>query len=258
MIKDKNQQTYRDPSIVGYYAQLTALQPAEKTILTLLQERLSTMKMLDLGVGAGRTTKYFAPLVGEYIGVDYSAEMIAACRQKFPHLVWQVADARNLEQFADNYFDFILFSFNGIDYISPADRFLVLEEISRIGKTGGYFCFSSHNLQGIIPEFDWKKKISLNPFSSYVNLVIWAILRACNPSLSYEQLLTADYAIIRDEPHNFRLQNYYATPKEQLRQLGSYFQEIKIYSWKTGQEIKSEQELNTNLDHWLYYLCVIP
>jgi len=73
MIKDKNQQTYRDPSIVGYYAQLTALQPAEKTILTLLQERLSTMKMLDLGVGAGRTTKYFAPLVGEYIGVDYSA-----------------------------------------------------------------------------------------------------------------------------------------------------------------------------------------
>jgi len=56
--------------------------------------------------------------VGEYIGVDYSAEMIAACCQKFPDLVWQVADARNLEQFADNYFDFILFSFNGIDYIS--------------------------------------------------------------------------------------------------------------------------------------------
>ncbi|MCU7245545.1 MAG: class I SAM-dependent methyltransferase, partial [Microcystis aeruginosa WS75] len=27
MIKDKNQQTYRDPSIVSYYAQLTALQP---------------------------------------------------------------------------------------------------------------------------------------------------------------------------------------------------------------------------------------
>ncbi|ELP52058.1 methyltransferase type 11 domain protein [Microcystis aeruginosa TAIHU98] len=65
-----------------------------------------------------------------------------------------MADARNLEQFADNYFDFILFSFNDIDYISHADRFLVLEEISRIGKAGGYFCFSSHNLQGIIPEFD--------------------------------------------------------------------------------------------------------
>ncbi|GBD51465.1 hypothetical protein BGM30_05580 [Microcystis aeruginosa NIES-298] len=37
-----------------------------------------------------------------------------------------MADARNLEQFADNYFDFILFSFNDIDYISHADRFLVL------------------------------------------------------------------------------------------------------------------------------------
>jgi ubiquinone/menaquinone biosynthesis C-methylase UbiE len=258
MIKDKNQQTYTDPSIVRYYAQLSALQPAERTILTLLQKRLSKMKMLDLGVGAGRTTNYFAPLVGEYIGVDYSSEMIATCRQRFPHLLWQVADARNLGQFADNSFDFILFSFNGIDYISPADRFLVLEEISRVGKAGGYFCFSSHNLQGIIPEFDWRKKISFNPFGSYVNLLMWAILRACNRSLSYQKLLTADYAIIRDEPHNFRLQNYYARPKEQLRQLAPYFRDIKIYSWKTGQEIESESELNANLDHWLYYLCGIP
>ena len=80
MITDTNQQTYTDRSIVRYYARLTALQPAERTILTLLQKRLSKMKMLDLGVGAGRTTNYFAPLVAEYIGVDYSAEMIAACR----------------------------------------------------------------------------------------------------------------------------------------------------------------------------------
>jgi SAM-dependent methyltransferase len=257
MITNTNQQTYTDPSIVRYYAQLTALQPAEKTILSLLQERLSEMKMLDLGVGAGRTTKYFAPLVAEYTGIDYSPAMITACRQKFPHLLWQVGDARNLEQFEDNYFDFILFSFNGIDYITHDDRSLVLQEIKRVGKAGAYFCFSSHNLQGIIPEFDWKKKISFNPFSSYVNLLMWAILRSCNRSLTYDKILTADYAIIRDEPHNFRLQTYYARPQEQLRQLEPYFQNIKIFSWQTGQEIKSEGELNANLEQWLYYLCIM-
>jgi ubiquinone/menaquinone biosynthesis C-methylase UbiE len=257
MIKDKNQETYTDPGIVRYYAQLTALQPAERTILTLLQGHLSTMKMLDLGVGAGRTTKYFAPLVAEYIGVDYSSEMIAACRQKFPHLVWQVADARNLQQFEDNYFDFILFSFNGIDYIPHDDRILVLQEISRIGKAGSYFGFSSHNLQGIAPEFNWKTKISFNPLSTYVNLIMWAILRSYNRSLTYDKILTSDYALIRDEPHNFRLQTYYATPKEQLKQLKPYFQDIKIYSWKTGQEIDSKRELNANLDQWLYYFGVI-
>jgi ubiquinone/menaquinone biosynthesis C-methylase UbiE len=257
MINDQNQQTYTDPSIVSYYAQLRTLQPAERTILTLLQERLSNMKMLDLGVGAGRTTQYFAPLVAAYTGLDYSAEMIAHCRQKFPNLSWQVGDARNLEQLENNSFDFILFSFNGIDYISHTDRSLVLQEVNRLGKSGGYFGFSSHNLQGIESEFNWRKKISLNPFSSYVNLLMWAILRACNRGLTYDKILTYDYAIIRDEPHNFRLQTYYARPKEQLKQLESYFRDIKIYSWQTGQEIQSESELNSNLDQWLYYLCVI-
>ena len=261
MVKENNQKTYTASSIVRYYAQLKALQPAEETVLACLREQLLKMKMLDLGVGGGRTTQHFAPLVSEYIGLDYSSEMIAACKQRFslshPAISLEVGDARDLSRFSDNYFDFILFSFNGIDYISHRDRLRVFQEINGVGKSGGYFCFSSHNIQGLEQEFDWRNKLNFNPFSSYVNLVMWAIMRGCNLSMSLHKLKASNYVIIRDEPHNFRLHNYYVRPAEQVKQLEPYFRNIKIYSWKTGREINGEKELLLNTDMWLYYLCVI-
>lgn len=261
MIKDNNQKTYTASSIVQYYAQLKALQPAEQKVLACLKRKLSRITMLDLGVGGGRTTQYFAPLVEEYIGIDYSPEMIASCKQRFSltdlSLSLEVGDARDLSRFRENYFDFILFSFNGVDYISHSDRLQVFQEISRVGKPGGYFCFSSHNLQNLEQEFRWQNKLSFNPFSSYVNLVMWAILRGCNFSISLDKLKASDYVIVRDEPHNFRLHTYYVRPAKQLEQLELYFRDIKVYSWKTGKEINSTSKLNSNIDAWLYYLCVI-
>jgi ubiquinone/menaquinone biosynthesis C-methylase UbiE len=64
------------------------------------------MNMLDIGVGGGRTTKYFFPLAKEYVGIDYSPEMIQACKKKFPELRFEVADVRNLSLFGDGHFDF--------------------------------------------------------------------------------------------------------------------------------------------------------
>lgn len=88
-------------------------------MLNELRTKLPEMRMLDIGVGAGRTTHHFAPLTKEYIGVDYSKNMIKARRRKFRNypkkLTFKVADARDLKLFGDKYFDFALFSFNGID-----------------------------------------------------------------------------------------------------------------------------------------------
>ena len=67
MIKDKNLQTYLTSDVVNYYQYLQQLQPAEETLIKLLKDRLSTMKMLDLGVGGGRTTKHFFSLVQEML-----------------------------------------------------------------------------------------------------------------------------------------------------------------------------------------------
>ena len=260
-MSDKNQKIYTTSNIVWHYTQLSRLQPAEQRILERFQERLPTMKMLDIGIGGGRTTKHFAPLAGEYTGIDYSAEMIAACQRRFSgisqSMSLEVGDARSMNQFADNSFDFILFSFNGIDYVSHSERLQVLQEIRRVGKPGCYFFFSSHNLQGLFQEFDYKKQISLNPLTTYVNLVMLALLRLFNASISREHLKTANYLIIRDESHNFRLQTYYIRPKAQIKQLASNFNNLEIYSWKSGLKILDTNDPSVNSDMWLYYLCVV-
>lgn len=256
-----NQKTYAASSVVQHYAQLRLLQPAEETILELCRDRWSSMKMLDIGVGGGRTTQHFAPLVAEYVGIDYSPEMVAACQKRFaasaiaPQI--EIGDARDLSRFPDNSFDFILFSFNGIDFISHSDRLKVFQEIRRVGKPGGYFFFSSHNLQGLEREFSFRKHLSPNPIATYVNLVMFVILRLANCSLTLEQLKASGHVVVRDESHNFRLKTYYVRPEEQLKQLEPNFREVKVYSWKTGLSITDQEELRSNSDMWLYYLCGI-
>ncbi len=256
---EHNYQAYKDRRIVQYYSQLCQLQSAELTVLHLLRNEWSSMKMLDIGIGGGRTTQYFSRVVQEYVGIDYSEEMIAACQRRFPSQssVFEVADARDMRQFADSSFDFILFSFNGIDVLPHRDRLQVLREVSRVGKPGGYFCFSSHNLHGIERAFRWQNQISLNPLKTYVNLVMFALLRLFNRSISLEQIKHSNYEIIQDESHNFRLKQYYIRHQEQLNQLAEGFEDVRIYSWKSGLEITSQSEFSTNTDLWLYYLCRI-
>jgi ubiquinone/menaquinone biosynthesis C-methylase UbiE len=261
MLDNHNQKTYTSRRIVQHYAQLKMLQPAEQTILDLLQGQMANMKMLDVGVGGGRTTQHFSRFVQEYVGIDYSADMIAACQKRFsalsPALAFKVCDARDMSQFADNSFDFILFSFNGIDSISHRDRLKVLEEVSRVGKPGGYFFFSSHNLQGMERELNWRNQVSLNPVTTYVNLVMLALLRLFNYPIGLDQLRDSAYKVIKDESHNFRLKNYYIRPQEQVKQLSPNFSNIRIYSWRNGLEITDESVLYSNTDMWFYYLCNI-
>jgi ubiquinone/menaquinone biosynthesis C-methylase UbiE len=260
MLDDSNQKIYATRSIVQYYTQLSLLQPAEQAILDLLQGQWSKMKMLDIGVGGGRTTQHFSQLVMEYVGIDYSSEMIAACQKRFlasPTVAFEVCDARNMSRFADNSFDFVLFSFNGIDYVSHTDRLKIFQEVSRISKPGGYFFFSSHNLQGIEREFNWRNQVSFNPIATYINLVMLAILRFYNRAIALSQLKTSAHAVIKDDSHNFRLKTYYVRPQEQLNQLEADFSHIQVYSWKSYLEIASKLELSSNTDLWLYYLCIV-
>ncbi len=261
MNKDLNQATYAAPAIVNHYAQLNMLQPAEQAILDLLKQQGTKLKMLDIGVGGGRTTQHFSAITSEYIGIDYSDAMISACKARFKNstqnISFEVYDARNLSQFAENSFDFVLFSFNGIDYTSHKERLTILEEISRVGKSGGYFFFSSHNLQGIEQQFDLGKQLSFNPLKAYVNLIMTALLYLFNRSVSTTQIKASDYLILRDESHNFRLQTYYIRPKEQIHQLKDGFKDFRVYSWKQEVEIEGDKELSSNCDSWLYYLCTI-
>lgn len=258
---DPNLISFRRPGIVSYYTQLQQLQPAEAVILQQLEESLPHMTVLDLGVGGGRTTQYLAHRVFDYTGIDYSPEMIQVCEQRFSNrgqrVRFQVCDVRDLSRFLDHSFDLIFFSFNGIDNISHRERLDFFTDVRRIAKPGGYFCFSTHNLQGIIPEFSLGNRLSINPLKSYVNGIMWGFLCFFNRPLTAVTLQDVDYAIIRDESHNFRLRQYYIRPKAQLQQLDQFFTKINVYSWQTGEPI-ADHELEAQREMWLYYLCRIP
>ncbi len=258
---DRNETTYNAVDIVNYYAQLNRLQPAEASLLERLRDRLPNMKMLDMGVGGGRTAQHFAPLVNQYVGIDYSPEMVVACQERFKkldHLIsFEVADARDLSRFDNDSFDFILFSFNGIDYASHQDRLKIFQEIKRVGKQGCYFFFSSHNLQALESGLIWQKQISPNPLKTYENLVMLGLFWLFNRLINRESLAMADYLIVRDESHNFRLDTYYIRAEQQLRQLAKDFSQVEIYPWQSTEKITDMDASVMSQDLWLYYLCRI-
>jgi SAM-dependent methyltransferase len=149
-----NQLKFEDVDVVADYKARDYLQPPEQTLVNLISNQ-SNIAMLDIGVGAGRTTKYFQPLVKTYLGIDYSKRMIEACRERFPDVSFDVADIRTVEIL--ELFDLILFSFNGIDCIGHNDRINVLKKMHSMLKHKGRLAFSSHNLLAISNyfKFDW-------------------------------------------------------------------------------------------------------
>gem|GEM_PF-194148 len=260
-----NRIAYKTSDVVAAYVQDSALLPPEKTIYNLLRERLAGMKMLDLGVGGGRTALHFANLVNEYVGVDYAEEMIVACRKRFAgypaHVSFAVCDAREMAQFEDDVFDFILFSYNGLDYIPHHDRLKALEEIHRVGKAGGYFCFSTHNLQSLPQLFELKHWLAQNPNKknrrTLKNILNWLLLNHYyNRGLNRKAALQAPHAVINDGLHDFSMQAYYIKPAEQIKQLQAHFGDVRVFS-PSGEEIKSERALAATEDCWLYFLCEI-
>ena len=212
------------------------------------------MNMLDIGVGGGRTTRYFAPLVKSYMGIDYSEGMVALCKSKFKHYKFQYADAKDLP-FETNSFDFVLFSFNGIDGATHDDRLKILEEINRVTKPRGYFCFSTHNLNSLRWYISYHT--SLNPKETaneivrilrmrYYNRGQWRFLRSL-PDLKF--------VCFKNGAHDFSYVNYFVSPLSQIDHLEKAgFSCIQIYGLADGGEIKLS-ELPSAQDFYLYYLC---
>lgn len=252
-----NQQAYNARQVVREYASAAYLHPPEQTILSLVAGSIKNGKMLDIGVGGGRTTLHFAPLVEEYIGIDFAEKMIEACRQRFrpspSNVSFKVGDAKDLSAFRSGYFDLILASFNCIDYsASHADRLKTLQEMRRVCRKGGLVCFSAHNL---LYDGLFRIKFDRNPFRTASSVYRYLWMLALNGG--GKRFAGRDYAWIRDEAHAFSLKTYYIHPLKQVEQLkGLGFEAIRIFRLD-GREVTAGSELVAVRDGWLYYLCTV-
>jgi SAM-dependent methyltransferase len=131
-------------------------------------------RTLDIGVGGGRTTRIALAESRNYIGIDYTAELIEICREKFPGVDFECADARDLSRFGSESFDLVQFSFNGICSIDGDGRHSVFREVFRVLRPGGAFLFSTFFLvdqRGKAAELTLRKiSLSANPVHSALSL----------------------------------------------------------------------------------------
>jgi len=258
----RNMEVYQDLNIIQEYINSDFLFEPERRVIELLRGELRHCSMLDVAVGAGRTTQHFAPLVERYVGIDYSEKMLEICRQQFADSInsgrvsFQHADMSKLDMFDDNSFDFILISYNAISTLAHGKRLETYQELQRVGKPDSYLFMSAHNLQWV-PRVLLKlpRKISLaHPRHTYWNLRKWIKVYLSNDWQVLRRIGEQPYAIINDGAHDFRLLHYYIRPSEQVRQLSQYYRNIRAFALD-GHEILSEQELAQAGDAFLYYLC---
>jgi len=151
--------------------------------------------------------------------------------------------------FKDNEFDFVVFSYNGLDCIDHKGRIRGLKEIYRVLKPDGIFSFSSHNINyknlPYIPRIFTRK----NPIY---------ILKSIKSRLNYElnkknEVHTDEFSIITCPVFNHTGYMYYIKKENQVKQLEEIgFKNIDILD-KDGSFINLE---TPDRDFcWLYYAC---
>ena len=258
MFVDQNRRHYETGVVAARYATRSGLHPAEYAILERYRQDIAGRRILDLGVGGGRTTPYLLELSSNYIGVDYSREMIERCRGRFPGVGFDVVDARDLSRYSDSTFDFALFSHCGIDAIEHAGRIEALGEVHRVLSPGALFAFSTHNR-----NYRIRRPWDLSHFSGSLRDPIRFGKRVASYPMGIVNYLRRaheteerdEYCMSVDSAYQFSLIHYRIDPaaqKKQLEQVG--FCDIAIVD-VGGRPLSLPEAQRSIGDPWLHYLC---
>ena len=225
-IDSVNLRTMTDAAVVAHYARPWGLSPAEEACFALVAGEAQGKPVLDIGVGGGRTVAALRAISDDYLGIDYSPAMVASCRERFPGVRFEHADARGMAQVADGSIFLAVFSCNGIGMVSHEDRLRILREVHRVLQPGGLFVFSTHNRNSPeyrrgfrFPDLQW----SPNPLRLLVRSARFArdtLRRVRNRRrLRPLEIHADDYAVINDVCHDYGTMLYYVSLAQQRRQL---------------------------------------
>lgn len=253
-----NLRTMRSAEVVAHYAQPKRhghdeLLPHERAALDDIQHEVRGGAILDIGVGGGRTVAALRDISPDYLGIDYSQEMVDASRARYPEARFAHADARRMTDIQDAAIDLAVFSCNGISMVGHEDRLAIMREVHRVLKPQGIFLFTTYNRNSpearagfCFPEFDF----SPNP----ARLLVRSARHLKDTAISVMQRLrhvrhevhTDDYAVINDKCHNHGVMLYYITLAQQRRQLAEAgFAADAVAFDCTGQRIVDDTTLDS-------------
>jgi ubiquinone/menaquinone biosynthesis C-methylase UbiE len=259
--KSANEKTYNEPYVIRYYAKMSGLTDQEQAVLRRISPDVQGKRILDVGIGAGRTIPELKKISDSYVGIDYAQGMVEHCKAKFPDDTIFLCDARAMTCFDDEQFQLVFFSFNGIDNVKHDDRIRIIKEIWRVLAVGGYFVFSSHNRDCMTQQELSKKKSGIK--GELVSLAVLLKNIAKSPSMAnpevkkcinrckykWREVQTDQYALLNDPGHDYSTLQYYISASRQVQQLlEAGFKESPWVFDSKGQIVKACRD-----SPWLYY-----
>jgi len=195
--------------------------------------------ILDIGVGAGRTTPLLRNISDDYVAIDFTPAMVDICRSRYPDVRVEFGDARDLANFSNASFSLVNFSFCGIDAVNHSDRQLILKEVHRVLKPGGIFLFSTHNQLG--PghgEKPWTVRLSDVKHPDRLRDLVTSARQNVENYRRGRRLHEdhGDWSMMTAMAHNFGIVIHYSTIDRQLVELADHGFEAnpEVYENATG------------------------
>lgn len=246
---DTNLAICRDSRVVDVWRRASSwkLTVAEKYCLDMvpLSHRRS---IIDIGIGAGRTTGPLSEIFDKYIGIDYSREMVQAAKSKFPATDLRVMDVRSLG--LKDPADCVMFSFNGIDCIPYEDRQSALNQVRNQLVPGGFYIYSTHNLHyrrtyGWMNQF-WVKDLFQSHNHNFIRSVFNRLRHFRRQSIDH----TLSFAYVNDPALGFGMMNVYVDIAKECEALRRHGFSICATIGNTKQTESYDSD-----DNWVYIVA---
>lgn len=128
-------------------------------------------RILDIGCGIGNDSSYFATHGFTVVGTDFSEVVIRDNKDTFkhiPNLSFEILDTGKIPYpFEDHAFD-VVYARLALHYFTDDMTRKVFEEIRRILKPGGYFCFTCKSTADVLYGKGEKIEDTMYEFEGHV------------------------------------------------------------------------------------------
>ena len=217
--------------------------------------------ILDLGLGGGRSVPILRKISQNYTALDYTPELVDACRKKYPDARVLHGDARNLSEFLGATFGLVVFSFNGIDAMNPADRMKVLREVHRVLRPRGLFLFSSHNQAGPghREPLNFGLSLTRHPLTMAAR-VLRVVCYSTQTLFNYWRYSCLNhqaegYSIMNAAAHHHGIVIHYITLDKQLEQLAAagFSPDPEVFGSEDGERVAVGDDDSRHM--WLHFMA---